>query len=708
MFPGDALQNSGGARGGLWSAPGAAGGGLVLALLGVLAVSIFVDLSPRVEGDFFFAEDDPQMRASVEVEERFPSNPQVILRVGDLGGDVPAYRDRIDALTEDLLSVEGVQSGYSITTEDPARSPLFGRILLTRDSTASNIVLQTDDTDPEVLLPRLEAAVEAHVGPELGVVMSGVPVIVEQIRRALFRDLVVFSTAALFVFALLIGLVYRDAAIVVGTLATCVVSVSATLLIVRALGVGIGLLTANLVTIVFVLTLSHVVFLTANWSRAVVRGAERPDAVVLGVRDTVEGSFWSMTTTLLGFLSLLVASARPLRELGLAGAVGAVVAMSAAYAVYPAFLGRWAKARRPEGGPTKRTVPGTPVVVTAATTVIVLVLGLGVLRLDTDPGLLTYFAAGTELREGLEQVDRDAGSSILDIVVRDPTGARVDSDEVFRKMSELQLALEADTAVGQVLSPPVLIGHARTMPLASFFPVRILLDLAASPQLGEIGLIYVNRERDQGRFFLRMRESVDEPSRDAVIERLRDQVLAAGLEPALVGGLYDLQSQLGKLIASSLRIGIGGLLLLFLAVAFLVSRSFGTTVRMWLCLASVPLVVLGAFGYLGIAVDIITSPAANIALAIGVDSMIHLVVRVRRLSGADSSSAWSEALSQIRGPVIGATAIICAGFGIFTLSTFPPTQRFGIAVILGTVTAATMALVVLPRLAALGATEAEA
>jgi predicted RND superfamily exporter protein len=48
--------------------------------------------------------------------------------------------------------------------------------------------------------------------------------------------------------------------------------------------------------------------------------------------------------------------------------------------------------------------------------------------------------------------------------------------------------------------------------------------------------------------------------------------------------------------------------------------------------------------------------------------------------------------------VLGATGIICAGFGIFVLSTFPPTQRFGLAVILGTVTAATMALVVLPRM----------
>ncbi len=116
------------------------------------------------------------------------------------------------------------------------------------------------------------------------------------------------------------------------------------------------------------------------------------------------------------------------------------------------------------------------------------------------------------------------------------------------------------------------------------------------------------------------------------------------------------------------------------------------------CLAGVPLVVLGTFGHLGVSVDIITSPAANVALAMGVDSMIHLVVRVRHLrdGGLSHLESWSQARAQIMGPVLSATLLICVGFGIFGLSTFPPTQRFGLAVILGTMTAATMALVTLP------------
>ena len=78
--------------------------------------------------------------------------------------------------------------------------------------------------------------------------------------------------------------------------------------------------------------------------------------------------------------------------------------------------------------------------------------------------------------------------------------------------------------------------------------------------------------------------------------------------------------------------------------------------------------------------------------------MIHLAVRARRLRAvaASTTHAWFEARAQLWRPILGASLIICGGFGIFSLSAFPPTQRFGLAVILGTVTAATLTLIAVP------------
>ena len=684
-----------------WANRRSGAGAVALSLASAAAVVLFVDLSPRVEGEFFFADDDPQMQASRRVTEDFPLGSQLVLRVEDRVGRPDAYRARIGALFDDLLAVDGVDGGFSIATHDPERSPLYRRLLLTSDARATNVILSVDDTAPEVLLPRVEAVVAAHATDELAIVVSGVPAIVELIRRSLYRDLVVFSASAVLVFALIIGVVFRDPAVVVGTLSTCLVSVGVTLLLVQAMGVGIGLLTANLVTIVFVLTLSHVVFLTANWRRTDAGGESATDRLAQTLRLTWEGSFWSMVTTLLGFASLLVASARPLRELGLAGVVGALTALVVSYVVYPAFLGGWARTQSPGGAaPGEATRPFTrwPLAVAG---VLVLAALAGVPRLDTDPGLLTYFAEGSELHEGLARIDADGGSSTLDIVVEDPAGEALSSRSVYPRLEALQAALEADSAVGVVLSPTVLIEHARTIPFAGLLPAGTLLDIASSDRLDGVGLGFVRPEHDQARFSLRMRETNPEP-RSAVLVRMRTVVEDAGLRAVTIAGLYDLQAQLGRLIASSLAIGIGGLLLLFLGVAVIVGRAPGIAARMWLCLAAIPAVIVGTFGHAGIAIDIITSPAANIALAIGADSMIHLVVRQRRLRAMGGAAAWKASVQQIGPAVVGATAIVSAGFGIFVLSAFPPTRRFGLAVIVGTLAAAAMALVVLPRLACLG------
>ncbi|HIF06778.1 MAG TPA: hypothetical protein EYQ64_07420 [Gemmatimonadetes bacterium] len=107
---------------------------------GLGAVWTWVDLSPKVEGDFFFAADDPQLRASEELAQRFPGRSQVIVRAEDTQGDPTLYRDRVGALTEALSDVEGVVNVRSITTDDASRSPLFSRILLTPDSAATNLL----------------------------------------------------------------------------------------------------------------------------------------------------------------------------------------------------------------------------------------------------------------------------------------------------------------------------------------------------------------------------------------------------------------------------------------------------------------------------------------------------------------------------------------------------------------------------------------
>ncbi|MDH3224573.1 MAG: MMPL family transporter, partial [Gemmatimonadota bacterium] len=345
----------------------------------------------------------------------------------------------------------------------------------------------------------------------------------------------------------------------------------------------------------------------------------------------------------------------------------------------------------PSAGPRTLAVVG----------VLTILVGSGILRLQTDPPLVDYFDPDGSIRPGLEAIDRSGGSSPLLMAVALPDGGRLDTFQGLAAMSQLQDSLEADPATGVVLSPAPLLAHARQQPLAGFLPIAALVAILERPEFGNLISSYMVPERTEVLYALRMIESDRDQPRDEVVTRVTETTTRNGFTVVSVGGLYDLQGRLGTLIASSLRIGLGGLLLLFFGIAWIVSRSARVSLWMLACLAAIPAIVLGLFGHLGIAVDIITSPAANVALAMGVDSMIHLVARTRELgAGEAATGAWATARSQLAAPVLTAATVISLGFGIFALSDFPPTRRFGAAVILGSLTAATAALVVLPGLVA--------
>ncbi|MEM1176709.1 MAG: MMPL family transporter [Acidobacteriota bacterium] len=686
-----------------------------LATLSTALVLFVADLSPRVESDFFFSTEDPQMQTSERIGELFPAGDQLLISVTTPDLADRDFLERLRAFSEALQAVPGVGSVHSLThgpgnPGSVASSPLWSRLLLSDDPRRTLVIAYLDEVAPEAsgdaardLVAAVEAVVSDHERASFALDVSGVPWVVEQIRRALGRDLQVFSAASLLVFALVIAAVYRSPWVIAGTLLTCLAACAVTLAALWAVGAPIGLLTANIVTIVFVLTLSHIVFLTANWSRCAVDGGGE-DPVSSGVRLTVPASCGCALTTFLGFSSLLFASAKPLRELGLAGAVGTAVALVLAFGLYPAFLDR-ARPRVTKTRSRGEFLSRWQVPITAALAVATAVAAVGVPRLITDPHLLSYFEEGGELRRGLERIDRSGGSSPLLLVVREREGAvdagRLVSAPAQAKMAALQKALETDPEVGTALSLPVLIDEAKRVPMAMFLGTEQLVNILDSAQFDHVAGSFITEDRTRGLYFLRMREVERGEPRRQVIERLQGEVEAADLQLELAGGLYDLQAGLGELVASSVFRGLAGLLALFIVVAAWAARSFRVAAAMIACLAAVPVLVLGLYGHFGLPLDLISSPAANVAIALGIDSMIHLVVafRRRRRDGQSAPEAWAGARAALWPAVLGAAAILAAGFGIFSLSSFPPTQRFGIAVAVGTAAAAALALVAMPWIA---------
>ena len=681
----------------------------VLALTGVLfgLVVAFVDLKPVVDENFFFSTSDPGFRQSKKIDQQFPSQPQVILAVsGDISS--PRYLGRIQKLTHQIQSIDAVTAVKSLTEgpksfEDALASPFWSRLLIAEDRKSSNVIVFIEGKNTEKPIQRLEKIIHELDAKDFRIHIAGPPYVVEMIRRSLAHDFGYFSLTAVVLFGLTMAAMFRSARVFLGMLATCTSAVLLTLLLQSIFGQKIGILTVNLGTIVFVVALSHLVYMTFNWQTLADRmGKESTDLAAAARRMTFPASFWSMVCASLGFGSLLIVQAKPLRELGFGGVLGTVVAFGLRLCDVSAVPALGRAAQNQTRGDRTFAAFWSRRFVLPSIAVILISAGLGFgLTGSTPTRVFSIISNRTEeLRDGLEYVDRNGGSNPLTLVVSAADGSKLNTDAAYQKMWTLQGALENYKDVGTVISLPTLLAEGDRTPFSFFLSYETLMRIMEEPKHARVAESFVNRDHTQAVFLLRMIEARRDKYRLDVVDDLRSIVRKHGFTTTLVGGIYYLQGRLARLVAESLVTGLLWLNLLFVVIAWLVARSIRVAVAMIASLTLVPLSMLGGIGWLHVPMDVISAPATNVCIGIAIDSMIHLVFGVRRAQrdGKKGWHAWVAGREEQWRGIVYSDVIFAAGFAIFALSDFPPTQRFGLVVLAGCIIDILANLFVLPWL----------
>ncbi len=679
---------------------------VTVGLLGLVAA--FVDLKPVVEENFFFSTSDPGFGQSKKIERRFPSQPELILAVSSRDISSSRYLGRIQRLTREIQAIDAVSTVKSLTAgpksfEDGLASPFWNRLLIAKDRKSSNVIVFTEAGDTEKLIRHLERIVHELDERDFRIHIAGTPYVVEMLRRSLVHDFRYFSLTAVILFGLTMAAMFRSIRVFLGMLVTCTNAVLLTLLLQSAFGKKIGILTVNLGTIVFIVALSHLVYMTFNWQTLANRmGKESRDLAAAARRMTFPASFWSMICASLGFGSLLIVQAKPLRELGFGGVLGTLVALICAYVMYPPFL-RWAvprKSKLVEAEPSHAFWSRRFVPLSLAVILVSAGLGFGLKRVNTDPSLLDYFKPHQELRDGLEYVDHNGGCNPLTLVVSAADGSKLNTDAAYQKMWTLHGALENYKDVGTVISLPTLLAEGDRTPFSFFLSYEKMMEIMEQPKYARVAKSFVTEDRTQAVFLLRMVEARRNKYRVDVVDDLRSVARKHGFKTPLVGGIYYLQGRLAQLVASSLVTGLFWLNVLFIGIAWIVARSVRGAVAMIVSLTLVPLCMLGGIGWLHVPMDVISAPATNVCIGIAIDSMIHLVFGVRRAQrdGKKGWAAWVAGREEQWRGIVYSDVIFAAGFAIFVLSDFPPTQRFGLVVLAGCVIDILANLFVLPLL----------
>jgi len=158
----------------------------------------------------------------------------------------------------------------------------------------------------------------------------------------------------------------------------------------------------------------------------------------------------------------------------------------------------------------------------------------------------------------------------------------------------------------------------------------------------------------------------------------REEEQEAGLWPVYTGVVPLVYKAQRTLLAGLINsIALAFVLICLLMMAILRSPTAGL-------LSMIPnvfpiVVVFGFMGWAGMLVDIGAMMTASVAMGVAVDDTVHFLTWFRRgiLSGLDRRGAVRLAYKRCATAMIETTVIGGLGLGVFALSTFTPTQRFG-------------------------------
>jgi predicted RND superfamily exporter protein len=672
-----------------------------------------VDLTPQVSSSFFFSKDSKIYRDDAKIFKKFVVDPSIVLSLPSHDISAPPYLEFVKQLSEELKKVKGVSSVSSLTHGPPdleagMKNPMWTRFLDTGSGQNSLIVCFIDKEQVQPVVGRIKKVISKKEFRSQEIYLSGIPYIIEEIRQMLASDMKQFISAAVFVSSVVLFVIFLSFVVTIGAIVTALAAAALTLLIQHYMGVPVGILTANLGAIVYVLTTSHVVFMTSNWRQD--KNANRKNRLASTVVTTLPASFWAAATTVFGFASLIFVEAKPLQQLGVGGTIGTLSAFVAAYTIFPLFL-RFSLTgpRKNEDQRPRFFLPfplfiGLPLAI-ALVGASCYLAWLGVKHVNTDPSLLTYFKETQGIYKGIRQVDRFGGSNPLNFVISDRDGEKLKNEVTYKKMMALHNDIESHPAVGSVLSLPLLMAETQTNWLARLLPWGTILSMLSRDQFGKIARGFVTEDYSQGLFMIRMKESGRKAERKKIVNQLMAKPRKHGLRLDIVGGSYFMQSELAQKIRLSMKQGIQALLVLFAGIICLLSLSLPITAYASLSIVAATLAFLGCLGIYRIPVDIISSPAINVTLGLAVDGMIHIILAARRLSEAKGfrtdGDGWVWAIKSQGQAVLISGLVIAAGFSVFALSNFPPSQRFGLEIVFGTLLAMIMTLFVLPHLSLL-------
>lgn len=647
------------------------------------------------------------------VNARFTRGVGDTLVVGDLLEDWPETQAEIDAVREFALANPFYRDLY--LSGDGKTVGIIVRPLVYEPSKTNALEGFEQDSGPEAAseflsdakLQELVIGVESILATSdlegIEVHAAGESVFNFAIQQQISGDMARHSFYAFVVIGVLLCVVFRRLSAVVLPLLLVVVSICATL---GAMGMlGRPLTFASQVVPAFILAVGtgFAVHVLAIFYQRLDAGDEPAVAVEAALQHSGVAIAMSSLTTAGGMLSFAAADLVSVRDIGLFVPFGALFSAALSLFALPALLAitpTRARASRGESPWVERVLVNCglfstrhPVAIPIVSVVILLGVGAGIPRIQDDYDVLTWFSEGSVPRNAIQYVDRTmGGASSLEVILDTGQENGLHNPDVLRRIDSIQRHSEANAAHGIRIQKTVSVTDVVKeihQALGEGNPAAYTID--DNPRLiAQELLLFENSGSDdledivdpqfqQARITLKSNLGGGNDYRHYLSDHEAAwRKLAGNAELTFTGYMVLGSTVSGLTMTTALRSYAIAFLLITPLMVLLIGSVRTGLISMAPNLMPI-LIVMGAMGWAGTPLDMLSALIGGIALGLVVDDTIHILYGFRREyeRTGDIEKSTRHLMQSTGRALFFTTAVLASAFSVFAFSDVVPLANFG-------------------------------
>jgi len=540
--------------------------------------------------------------------------------------------------------------------------------------------------------------------------------------KNLQREFAIFLLLSFVVVIIFLWFSFRSIYGIIVPVSIVLVSILWTLGIMGFIGKPIDLMTVMLPTMIFIAGMSDVVHFFSKYFEELSKGTGREKIYQLILKEVGFPTFLTLLTTVVGFLSLLFSTIKPIREFGIYTSVGVIIAFILTYTLLPALLHFFTPKRlvavHNENNRTYSVMrtglfwifrnQKTILVITAGV-LILSVIGISKIRVNNI--LLEDLSDNVKIKQDFIFFDKNYSGVRpleLQVTVKNKNKSLWDYD-VINQLNKVDNFIKKEYDAGFLISPSSLVktiyqntnhDFADNFPAQEDF-VPIATQLMANKKNRDVKRI-ITIDGSKGRISAKIRDmgSIKVSEHNVRLMNFINTNVDTSLIKFELTGAAHLVDRNNEYMVSNMTQGFIFSLIVIGFLTFFLHRSW-RMVLVFIIPNVIPLVIIGGImGFAGIELKAATSLVFSIAFGIATDDTIHFISRLKieRGYGKSLMYAFKRTYFETGKPIILTTFILMGGFMSLMVSDFQSTFYFGFLICITIVIAVMADIFLLPVL----------